>query len=1594
MPNPSAHPHRSWRKSGGNAGSEVSRSAAKWLSTFFALALLAAFGLAIYWLWSVRVPQTHFVAILTGETHKFTVPPLPFAHEDLAPLQQTALRSFQYYDRSELQEADKITGLGQWLRGLTVKDRDVLLLYLSAHGVSDGGIPFLLCRDFDLGSRERARYALVDLLTELKAFSVRTKLLVLDAGWILADPRLGMVVNEFPRLVIEQVAQWDDPTLWVLLTSSPQQSPQVMRADERTVFGHSFLEGLLGGADRAEAGGNGDGFVALDELFPFVVEQCRNRTAGGQTPILVRCGQPLEALNRIPPHIRLTRIPAPARTEEAAAQPSDDPQPKAEAGVRPGGAEQAPAKETPAAAAPTTSEQAAPAPSPAQPSPSGDSGEKAAAADAKPPSAPVPSPAADSPAGVPAVPAPSAEEPQDERTRLRHVLAVTWQERDRLDAFFESPERWSPIEFAPAAWRELNALLLDIDLRCRAGRAFDAGQLRRQVEAQLDRLRAFNQEAGSAPSPTAAPLAADRLLVAAQLFGSSAERATFGGDPELEAVGRAVRSFYRLSLRLPEYLRWSAETHWRWPGYQRLEELEQQIILLADVLQRFDQELAARRGERLPGPAADDPLVGLARNLQQARAAIEAIVRDQVDFLVTHVDQPAYRHCIEGLLQTSVPTAAQRERLVESLTAARPELSAAMAPVAVFPQPRSVPAARWQHVARQLRLDARLLKLAGTPEAGSVESSLAALEQALASASDDDQVLWQGCRTAGQAFETYYRSLRDQLRSAAEPRRDLLVRWLDARDLDFISAADQRVFFPRLALLPPRQPDRLEVTQTPAGTIRLGPQAEVVEIEIRHNNPEVGSVSLLPVFDTQRLQVQTAEGKTLQAGRPLPIQLEANQTARVKLQVQVVAGTAGSGGGEYPIAIEFQAGELKQQHAVVCIIPKPNDIELLVERIQPREAARRFGRNATELRPLANRTTHFRFLLANLSDGAQQVDVALYRIPDTVWAPGRLVDEYGEPFADVQSWLFQTGTDRLLPGMEPVARTARPVSLPADGRPREIDLSPQPPEPAKAEEASKPPASTEQPPAPAGPEPIDVTNGLACVITSVADPNERWVKWIEVNPLTPRDYLKPDVYYDLDERQIRIEVRALDADGDGLPDRLPPPPELAAQPIIVEWDTADVVAPGAERNSRAVIDRPQGVGQLSARVDHHPTRSALIRLNVDGFPRAFLYELSLSRSNAGRDVRRNARSIRVVSLQMDGENRIYRTVEPIRRPEPPAEKAPEVYLLRGGEAAAFPVGSAGRPLLVGVQVDAPLDAFAFRDRNDMVEIGFTRPGFSAQRRFSDRYTRVWIDRIAPDRLAVTSEVRDFDQQHAIPLDVQGLKNARLRIQARLSLRQDEPPPHELEVVIDGELPVLDRWTSPATVEQGQPIPISVQIMDLSGPAKAELGVVARRDDPLKEDQSRVYEDFEATPAQGRWVLNASLDSAQLKPGDYFVKTFVTDRVGQRAQLERAITVRPPRPIPEKKPGPVMGTLRGVVQFGPTYKPDGIRVQIKNSSFPPATTRGGGQFQFDKVPAGRYTLEAQGPVRGALKYGQIELEVQTKEDFARPVVIPLGNPPDR
>ncbi|MHB8971780.1 MAG: hypothetical protein ACYC3X_19155 [Pirellulaceae bacterium] len=1519
MPSPpsSYRQLHSWR--GGQTAQGPSRST-KWLAVLVVIGMFALLGWLLWLLLPSRLPQTHVVAITTGEAHKLIVPPIPFAHEDLARLTQTVAASYRFHDFSRLQEANNIRDLGRSLQSLLMKEKDVLVVYVSAHGVCENGTAYLLCRDYDLQNKDAGRYTVSELLDQLLQSSVATKLLVLDSLWIRSDPRLGMLVNEFPVLVANDVAQRDAPDLWVLLSCSLLQSPTVLLTERQTLFGRGFVDGLLGSADLSDRGGNEDGFISLDELFNFLVVDCRQEAAGSQMPVLLHAGQRLNELTQIPPGIRLARsdLGSPAEGDDKAMDAAE---------------------------------------------------------------------ASKSPAAMKVTPQVNSDLP------LAALLHQAWQLRDRLEAPPETNGQWWPLEYASQQWRELNALLLDIDLRSRAGEAFDQSRLREQLMTQLEGLRRLEQADWIRAPSGDRSLVVHRLLISASRFAESAERASFTTESrELQEVAEAARYYLRLSFRLPDYVRCYAETIARWDDNPDLADMGQQLERLADGLLEFQEQLREREGQRLVVSATDDSLVVLARSLRESEGSLRTMLQNLIEFLVANADQPLNRDRSGGLLLSSVWTAAQRQKLVACLDQPLKPARQVSLESSPLPQQWSVSGRQWERISQLARLQAKQFQLAGTSDATTFEPQLKAFDAALRSSYGDDERLWQEVRALGQTCENLQLSLRKRVAQEGDAAS---TRWLDARDASLLASSEQRDCFPQLRFLPPRHPDSLAVAQRPPGALRIDKDPVVVEIEVHPSNSDVRSVSITPEFDGKKLRVELVdESQPLLPGQLVPVQVDADRMARLRLQINMAAGLVEDvEGGQFPIQLTVTADALSVPYTIQCAVPKPNEVDLFVERIDPPEQARRFGRNGTELRPLVNRTTYFRFSLANFSGQDKQVDVALYRIPDSEWTSGRLLDEYGEPFAELRSWLFQTGTDRLLPGVEPIAKTSAPVNLPADARPREVDLSPKPPPtpepPAGAPTAAEP--APKEPTPPKEPAPAEITHGLACVITHVNNPSERWVKWIEINPLTPREYVEPQVSYDPEVGEITIEVRGLDVNADGRPDRFPSVADLATKPIEIAWDTAGVVPAGAERNDRALIDRPLAVARLNARVPSHPTRYAVIRLSVDGFPRAFVYELALNRKNNGRDIRRDERSIRIVSLQMRNENRVFRTTrqETVANDQPGAAKT-EVLYMQPGAPAAFAVPGKGDAILVGFEVDAPLDAFTFRDRNDVIEIGFSKAGFQPTRLYSDRPMQAWLKEVTSAGLAVSTQGGDYTGEHAVPLDITGLKNARLRIQARLKVDQDNPPPHELDIVLDGEAPVLASLHVPAAVKLGQPIPVSVDVTDMSGPSKAVCGLVTRRGDELKEDQATVLDRFSATAVADRWPIAVSLDSVKLQPGDYFVKVLVTDRVGKQADVVAPIAIVAPPPATKDKLKPLAGTIHGVVRFGPAFRPDRITVRIIGSTIEPTTTSNGGRFRFENVPAGKYAIEARGPVRGYIKQGMAEIELKQQIDYTREISIDLGD----
>ncbi len=367
---------------------------------------LAMVGLLIYLvlMWIARPPQTYAVALSVVEHDLLAVPPIPFAGEDIRQLQELTLAgpvpvckdSFEKIDH-ELKEIDS-------------RPKDTLIWYVSAHGVSDDHTAYLLSSEFS-SENETRRCELSELLQQISARPAAVKLLILDAGHIASDPRLGMVVNEFPDLLKKQLEDSSqDPNLWVLTANRPLQISCASFSAGRSIFGYYVVEGLRGAADRESS--DPDDQVDLAELFNYVSRGVRGRVEhetdcpDAQTPWLLQSGkgqvtQLDEAANCI-----LVRLSGEEETE--AGTPQDEEQ------------------ET---AAPSENNQVRK--------------KKSDAADC-------------------------AE-------KIRRFVKQAWQLPDQMRRRPEDPgpgRPWLPVDYAPHRWRELLESLVRYELRYRSGAGF------------------------------------------------------------------------------------------------------------------------------------------------------------------------------------------------------------------------------------------------------------------------------------------------------------------------------------------------------------------------------------------------------------------------------------------------------------------------------------------------------------------------------------------------------------------------------------------------------------------------------------------------------------------------------------------------------------------------------------------------------------------------------------------------------------------------------------------------------------------------------------------------------------------------------------------------------------------------------------------------------------------------------------------------------------------------------------------------------------------------------------------------------------------
>ena len=145
-----------------------------------------------------------------------------------------------------LQNPDEMQHLADRLNERITGSHDVLILYVAAHGLTQDGDAWLLASGADPSSPLGGRYRLASLLAQLRECRAHTKVLLLDAGRLEYDPLRGLLENDFPTRLVEQVEQLGDPHLWVLTSHAAGQRSHVSAALSRSVFGYFTAAGLRG----------------------------------------------------------------------------------------------------------------------------------------------------------------------------------------------------------------------------------------------------------------------------------------------------------------------------------------------------------------------------------------------------------------------------------------------------------------------------------------------------------------------------------------------------------------------------------------------------------------------------------------------------------------------------------------------------------------------------------------------------------------------------------------------------------------------------------------------------------------------------------------------------------------------------------------------------------------------------------------------------------------------------------------------------------------------------------------------------------------------------------------------------------------------------------------------------------------------------------------------------------------------------------------------------------------------------------------------------------------------------------------------------
>lgn len=300
-------------------------------ASFTALSLVLLAMVAAVWMLVARDgAKPLLVAWSVTDYESPLIPPNDFAFRDVALLQMGD--QFAHSGEGMRQDTTNMQTEQEFRlffeQTLPAIDADTLVVYLSAHGVSDEREAFLLTSEASPDSNV-GRYPLRMVLEQMAAAKPRKKLLVLDSTRINANLDLGLLGNDFVWRLKQDFARLEKQIasdskfnprqqFAVLCSSSDGERAWASMHLEHSVFGLVTTYALRGGdgIDRPGHDLRIDGMLDTEEIADFVTQHVsawapRFREAT-QQPVFLSIGEPF-ALVEVDPEMTSAQLMAESR---------------------------------------------------------------------------------------------------------------------------------------------------------------------------------------------------------------------------------------------------------------------------------------------------------------------------------------------------------------------------------------------------------------------------------------------------------------------------------------------------------------------------------------------------------------------------------------------------------------------------------------------------------------------------------------------------------------------------------------------------------------------------------------------------------------------------------------------------------------------------------------------------------------------------------------------------------------------------------------------------------------------------------------------------------------------------------------------------------------------------------------------------------------------------------------------------------------------------------------------------------------------------------------------------------------------------------